>query len=615
MEAGWFKKETSISVADMPEGGIDYSLCVPNPNNWVRSTISRLFPNGIRRVLLVNPPSVSEKDFRLDMAKDRRYWSYPPYGCGVLAANLKLSGYDVDICDLNYEMLRMAEITAHETFDYKLLTTILDGYLFHIWHAGIVCVSTMFTMQHEPMIEIVKECKRWKFPVIVGGVHPTNARDFILNDCPDIDVLGLYECDKALPVFFDAINGKRDWSEVGQMIIRTNDGPVELTSKRLTPGTVDLIKPDYCGIDLSIYENIGQVGTYGFLRTRQRKASSVLSTRGCRAKCSFCSVRYFNGPGVRTRGVDSVLEEIWGLYYYYGIRHITWLDDDLLSGKKRALDLFNGIAKLGLDLTWDASNGLIAAAIDEQILDAMVASGCVGFNLGIESGSPEILRAVHKPGTVDSFRKCAALTDKYPQLFIKAFVICGFPGETLAQMWQTVALCVELRYDWCALQILNPLPSTELYRSMADQGFINDNIDTEGKSFTAGVFSSLNLRKREESGTDVFIDPFAGDLSRVPDKSEMADVWLAMDFRMNYEPIPWMLPGPKLENKHKMLLDVCDRITHNNPLANYYLATIEETRGDLRAAHDRRNLAQKYLTQSEYWQRIFEGLNIGRSNV
>ena len=60
----------------------------------------------------------------------------------------------------------------------------------------------------------------------------------------------------------------------------------------------------------------------------KRKISTILSNRGCRAQCTFCSVRNFNGVGVRRRTIDSVIEELKILKFEHGIDHIMWLDDD-----------------------------------------------------------------------------------------------------------------------------------------------------------------------------------------------------------------------------------------------------------------------------------------------
>ena len=76
-----------------------------------------------------------------------------------------------------------------------------------------------------------------------------------------------------------------------------------------------------------------------------------MSNRGCRAQCTFCNVRIFNGVGVRQRSLKSVEEELYLLKNKYGIDHISWLDDDLLKDENRAIELFNMMVKKKLQKT------------------------------------------------------------------------------------------------------------------------------------------------------------------------------------------------------------------------------------------------------------------------
>ena len=50
-----------------------------------------------------------------------------------------------------------------------------------------------------------------------------------------------------------------------------------------------------------------------------------------------------------------------------------------------------------IDLTWDLSNGVIAAALDEEIVAAMAESGCIGLFIGMESGNKKNLRSIKNP--------------------------------------------------------------------------------------------------------------------------------------------------------------------------------------------------------------------------
>ena len=88
-------------------------------------------------------------------------------------------------------------------------------------------------------------------------------------------------------------------------------------------------------------------------------------------------------------------DELAYLKEYHGVNHVMWLDDDLLFDRERTIGMFNEMIKRNLKITWDASNGIIASALKDEVLDAAAESGCIGMHFGIESGSDKILREVH----------------------------------------------------------------------------------------------------------------------------------------------------------------------------------------------------------------------------
>ena len=227
-------------------------------------------------------------------------------------------------------------------------------------------------------------------------------------------------------------------------------------------------------MDLSKLTDIGEIGTFRAWRPKNSKGTAVLSNKGCRAKCSFCSVRHFNGKGVRAKSIQTVIDEIAELKEKYGINHITWLDDDLFYDAKRSLDLFNEIVRKNFNITWDASNGLIASAAvaHPELLDASEESGCIGAYFGVESGNDEILAKIHKPSGVKHYLKLGELMKKYPKIFTKGFLIVGFPDETMSQIRDTINMATQMALDWFTVHLLTPLPSTEIYDQMVEAGKI-----------------------------------------------------------------------------------------------------------------------------------------------
>lgn len=174
----------------------------------IAEKIKAVIGSFCRRVLVINPPQISEADFLIERALNNRYWIYQPYGPGVLCRNLEERGYETDLLDLNFEVL----LSAHEekeAFEYRIwrekLYQALDNF-----SPDVIGISCMFTMTHAIMKEISEAIKAYdpSLPIIAGGVHPSNATKLVLEDCRDIDFIGLYECDHSFPDMLDFVNGK-----------------------------------------------------------------------------------------------------------------------------------------------------------------------------------------------------------------------------------------------------------------------------------------------------------------------------------------------------------------------------------------------------------------------
>ena len=97
---------------------------------------------------------------------------------------------------------------------------------------------------------------------------------------------------------------------------------------------------------------------------------------------------------------------------------------------------------------WDATNGLIAASCDEDVVAAMAASGCIAVNIGMESGNPKILRQIRKPGTIDSFLRAAEVFRKFENIHACVLLMLGFPGETLRMIQDTINVARQMDLDW-----------------------------------------------------------------------------------------------------------------------------------------------------------------------
>ena len=334
------------------------------------------------------------------------------------------------------------------------------------------------------------------------------------------------------------------------------------------------IIPAYDLMDLAEASVVGRVGAFYSLKDKGSRFATILLNRGCRFQCTFCSVRHFNGVGVRNRSVASVIEEL-KILKSYGISHVTWLDDDFFYNPARALELFNEMIRADLGMTWDCSNGVVAASCSEELLSAAAASGCIGIYLGVESGNPDILRYVRKPGTVDKFLKAAALLRQQERIHGRAFLIIGFPGETYRMMLDTYKLCLEMDIDWCHINIFQALPNTPLFEVVVERAAAGNKEEFDNLTnirFNSGAYGKRSQDKQSSVFAMDFEQAFASaaDLDSVPNRAELERVWAYMNFHINFDRLFRENRPVKLAQQHRYIRNIIDVVDPDNMFAWWF---------------------------------------------
>src|SRR3989338_7855757 len=182
-----------------------------------------------QRILLINAQQVSEEDFILSEALRGRCWNYPPYSCGVLSKHLINRGYDTSIIDLNLDMLIRAR---QDNFNYGDWKIVLRNKL-EKFSPDLVGISCMFSMSHDIMNDINREIGQYRsdIPIICGGVHLTDSKKLALENCPEADFVGIYECDKTFPDLLDFANGKLSAECLSQIATMINGEYIALEER------------------------------------------------------------------------------------------------------------------------------------------------------------------------------------------------------------------------------------------------------------------------------------------------------------------------------------------------------------------------------------------------
>ncbi len=554
-------------------------------NKQIFDTLSLTFPKTedkfrCSKILLINPPDGDEKMFNFNSAKTGRYTNFAPYGLGIISKHLNMLGYEAEILNLNHEVLKKITELNEEEFDYNNIINDSIKNKIEDFNPDLIGLTCMFSMTHKSLKNVSEVIKKIKnIPIAVGGVHISNSiwnegtRESLLEDLDKIDLFFLFEAEILFSDFINSINNQfNNVSSLKQLVINNKKQSIFFSARERPEGEALNIIPDHEMMHSDELSFFGKVGNFNFLINKKDRVTTILSNRGCRAACTFCSVRNFNGKKIRTRSIQSIIDELLYLRDYQKTKHVMWLDDDLLYNSGRTVELFNQMVKQDVNITWDASNGVIAASVTDEIMSAAQESGCLGVVIGMESGNPKILREIRKPGTVEIFIRAAEVLKRYPKINSRAFLMIGFPKESYRQIMDTINVAKKMDMDWNYITPLQPLPNTPVFDNMVEDNLAGTEAFGDIKYFVGGGYSSVSSDNKssgplQNNFLEIFKDK---NLDEVPGPNEIKIIWAFMNYYLNFERLLRENVKEKIEQNYKWMNYVSDVVAKNDPIAIYY---------------------------------------------
>ena len=232
-------------------------------------------------------------------------------------------------------------------------------------------------------------------------------------------------------------------------------------------------------------------------------ATTFYSQYGCYYECSYCESKMAGSFTVRAMHPQRIQDELRHVSDTYGIKGAMFFDDELNLDKKRMLAICDKIKELG-DIVW--SGFFVTAKFDREIAEACKESNCYEVASGIESGSPTILKNIHKPATLELNRKFL-ITGKKAGLRTKAFMIIGLPGEswlTIKDSYNFLKNLGEYQPDDVDFSILQVYKGSGIYKNPMDVRFEDyDSDKMYYKSSPDSYTDLIQVRTKEMSKYDL----------------------------------------------------------------------------------------------------------------
>ena len=393
------------------------------------------------KVLLIRPPHHHMITTNVPESVDAETGMYPPLGLLMVAGGVKRwTDAQIEVLDAHCRRMGQEDIGKH------------------IGQAkpDVVGIQAMtFTL-----VDAIQTAKTAKAVspdahVCLGGPH-VNLYPAETLAIDGVDSLVLGEGERTFAGLVNALTDGNDIADVPGVSVLRDGAPSTTQARPLEANLDDLPLPARELIDNSPYWSV---------LARRQPVTTMMTSRGCPMKCIFCD-RPHLGKSFRYRSAESVVGEMEDCLGR-GIHELFLYDDTFTLRRDRVLEVCDLISRRGLDVQWDVRAR--ANTLDEETVRAMKAAGVARAHIGVETGSPRILKIIKKGITLDQAHRAFELCRKHGVTALAYFML-GNPTETMEDIEQTFAFIRKCKADHAHISVTTPFPGTELYRMGLAQG-------------------------------------------------------------------------------------------------------------------------------------------------
>ncbi|MGD9825958.1 B12-binding domain-containing radical SAM protein [Desulfobacter sp.] len=406
-----------------------------------------------------------------------------PYGLACIATQLEQAGFSCIIIDAlardKSKIIEYPEEFFHLVPHYGKTDLTFFSLFHHYRHFGcsfehianlvrqekpfLVGISALFTPYWGQALDTAKAVKRfWPHAFIVlGGHHVTQFPETCL-EYREIDFLIQGEGEAPMVELARLLKGQTP----GRLpALPEPDDLRQISGIGFRQGNDIVLNPPFWadsphGLDKKALDKID----WHFYQRNQKAAITVVASRGCPFRCSYCAVSASsNYADFRMRPVKDVLDEIKLQARVKQIGFIDFEDENLTLKKSWVLELLDGIRQIfkGQDIELRAMNGLFPPSLDAEILTSMKAAGFKTLNLSVGSFSAAQLKRFKRPDVRDAHDRVLDMA-KDLDLDCVSYLLGAAPGQAAATTLNDL-LTLAAKRTLAGLSIYYPAPGSADY--------------------------------------------------------------------------------------------------------------------------------------------------------
>jgi radical SAM superfamily enzyme YgiQ (UPF0313 family) len=309
------------------------------------------------------------------------------------------------------------------------------------------------------MIDAVRQRSAAK--VLVGGPGSLNPGAFLEAGA---DAVCEGEAEDRIVSLVEALADRGDLTAIPGTWVRGPDGTPRSTGTAPLALDLDRLAFPYRSRELvPLYGepvNPAQRGTY----------VSVIASRGCPYRCTFCASPAWWGHRVRARSPANVVAEIEAVMADWPRPYVSFVDDVFGQRTEWVREFCSLVRARRLRFAWACLlNPTTFGRRRDETLSAMAAAGCNSVSWGAQSASPAVLANIRRaPREPDELAAAVATCRRLGILTIVTYIF-GLPGETDETIAADVHWTARHRPHLADFHPLVVLPHSEIAAEYGDR--------------------------------------------------------------------------------------------------------------------------------------------------